>query len=196
MLRQRKGIFRQERDPEQSTEFSFSRVLVPALMEYQDWAIFLDGDRLARGDIAALWGLRNDEYALLCVQHAHVANETVAFLGTVQTRYGRKNRSSLMLFNCNAGAALTADDVNSATGLARHRFAWLGDDSRIGALPRGRWNLLIAGQPAGCRPASEGGPALAHGTKSGPWFAGCRSGDGVLAAEWFASREAAFRLWD
>jgi lipopolysaccharide biosynthesis glycosyltransferase len=84
------GILQRERNPKQSTEFSFSRFLVPHLMDYQGWAIFMDCDMLARGDIAELWALRDERYALMCVQHEHVPNETVKFLGAVQTRYEKK----------------------------------------------------------------------------------------------------------
>ena len=34
------GLFRRERDPKQSTAFSFTRFLVPHLMGYQGWALF------------------------------------------------------------------------------------------------------------------------------------------------------------
>ena len=35
------GLFRRERDPKQSTAFSFTRFLVPHLMGYQGWASVL-----------------------------------------------------------------------------------------------------------------------------------------------------------
>jgi len=47
------GIFTRERNPLQSTEFSFSRFLVPYLSDYQGWSIFMDCDMLARADIAS-----------------------------------------------------------------------------------------------------------------------------------------------
>ena len=33
-----------ERDPKQSTDFSFTRFLVPQLMNFDGWAIFMDCD--------------------------------------------------------------------------------------------------------------------------------------------------------
>ena len=65
-----------QRDPKQSTAFSFTRFLVPHLMDYQGWAIFMDCDMLCRGDIAELWALRDERCAVMCVQHEHVPNET------------------------------------------------------------------------------------------------------------------------
>jgi len=85
----------------------------------------------------------------------------VTVLGAVQTR-------------CARCTALTPDYVNTATGLALHRSAWLEDDA-IGALPALRWNHLIDAQEPPILEPEHGGP---------------------LAAEWFASRDAAFRLWD
>ena len=196
VARQLKGVLTRPRQPNQSTEFSFSRFLVPWLMDYQGWAIFMDCDMLARGDIAELWALRDEQFAVQCVQHDHVPGETVKFLGAEQTRYARKNWSSLMLFNCSRCTALTPDYVNSASGLQLHRFEWLEDDRRIGPLPLGRWNHLIDVQPADPRPAEQGGPALVHWTLGGPWFRQYRLGGGVLAAEWLAARDEAFRLWD
>ncbi|MFM7265212.1 MAG: glycosyltransferase, partial [Cyanobium sp.] len=81
------GLHRRERDPRQATAFSFTRFLVPHLMGYQGWAIFMDCDMLARGDIAELWALRDEQYAVMCVQHDHVPAETVKFLGEVQSPY-------------------------------------------------------------------------------------------------------------
>lgn len=194
--RQIGGVYVRERQPNQSTEFSFSRFLVPWLMDYQDWAIFMDCDMLARADIAELWALRDEKYALQCVKHEHVPSEISKFLGALQTRYEKKNWSSLMLFNCSQCTALTPAYVNNASGLQLHRFEWLDDDSKIGALPMGRWNHLVDVQPVDVRSPVEGGPALLHWTLGGPWFKQYRLGGGVLAAEWLAARDEAFRLWD
>jgi hypothetical protein len=189
------GVFQRERDPRQSTAFSFTRFLVPWLMGYQGWAIFMDCDMLCRGDIAELWALRDDRYALLCVQHDHRPNESSKFLGEVQSAYPKKNWSSLMLLNCARCTALTPDYVNSASGLELHRFRWLEGDHQIGALPD-RWNHLVDVQPPPREPAEEGGPTLLHWTLGGPWFREQRTMGGPLAAEWFSARDDALRLWD
>jgi hypothetical protein len=188
------NVFTRERSPQQSTEFSFTRFLVPYLMGYEGWAVFMDCDMLCRGDLAELWACRDDRYALMVVKHDHRPEEKVKFLGAVQTRYERKNWSSLMLFNCSRCTSLTPEFVNTASGLTLHRFEWL-KDSMIGALPAQRWNHLIDVQPSPSDPA-QGGPLLVHWTKGGPWFRDYRHAGAELAAEWFASRDAAFRLWD
>ena len=131
------GLFHRERDPKQSTAFSFTRFLVPYLMGYQGWALFMDCDMLCRADIKALWDQRDDRFSAMCVQHEHVPGETVKFLGEVQSAYPKKNWSSLMLLNCSRCTNLTLDYVNTASGLELHRFHWLEGDHEIGAIEGG-----------------------------------------------------------
>ena len=185
------GLYWRPRDPKQSTAFSFSRFLVPYLMGYQGWAIFMDCDMLSRSDIAELWALRDEQFAVQCVQHEHVPGETVKFLGETQSAYPKKNWSSLMLLNCNRCTALTPHYVNNATGLELHRFHWLNGDHEIGAIPEG-WNHLVAVQD----PAKAEDAPLLHWTLGGPWFKAQRTIGGELAAEWFAARDEAFRLFE
>jgi hypothetical protein len=163
MLDQLKGVYKRERNPLQSTEFSFSRFLVPWLCGFEGWAIFMDCDMLVREDIAKLWKLRDERYAVQVVKHMHVPREETKFLGAVQTKYEKKNWSSVMLLNCARCTALTPDYVNRATGLELHQFKWLGDDDLIGAIPP-QWNHLV-GYDAPRRDAS-----LVHYTIGGPWF--------------------------
>ena len=187
--------YRRERDPKQSTAFSFTRFLVPSLCGYQGWALFMDCDMLCRGDIAELWDARDESYAVQCVQHEHIPNETRKFLGEVQSAYPKKNWSSLMLLNCARCTALTPEYVGTASGLELHRFHWLAGDHEIGALPD-RWNHLVDVQAPPDAQASGGGPVLLHWTLGGPWFREQRSMGGPLAAEWFGARDDAMGLWD
>ena len=46
-----KGLYTRDIDPLSSTEFTFTRFLVPHLMDYQGWAIFIDCDFLCQVDI-------------------------------------------------------------------------------------------------------------------------------------------------
>ena len=185
------GLYWRARDPKQSTAFSFTRFLVPHLMGYEGWAIFMDCDMLARGDIAELWNVRNESFAVQCVQHEHIPGETVKFLGEVQSAYPKKNWSSLMLLNCSRCTKLSLDYVNTATGLELHRFHWLEGDHQIGAVPDG-WNHLVAVQ----NPAKAEAAPLLHWTLGGPWFKAQRTMGGELAAEWFTARDEAFRLYE
>ena len=55
------GIFARERNPLQSTEFSFSRFLVPYLSDYNGWSLFMDCDMLARADFSELFDLNDKQ---------------------------------------------------------------------------------------------------------------------------------------
>ena len=59
-----KKLFWRKRDPKQSTDFSFTRFLVPYLMNYEGWAIFMDCDMLCKTDINELWEQRNDKFSI------------------------------------------------------------------------------------------------------------------------------------
>ena len=182
-LSQLKAVFNRTHNSLQSTEFSFSRFLTPWLAGYEGWALFMDCDMLMLEDIAELWKLRDEKYAVQVVKHVHVPKEDVKFLGHTQTRYEKKNWSSVMLMNCARCKALTPEYVNAASGLELHQFKWLASEDLIGEIPA-RWNHL-AGYDA---PRADA--AIVHYTIGGPWFAEYR--DVEYAAEWFREREATF----
>lgn len=174
-----------EPNPLQSTEFSFSRFLTPYLSDYEGWSIFMDCDMLMREDIAKLWALRDERFAVMCVKHQHVPAETTKFLNQPQTAYGKKNWSSVMLFNNARCRALTPDYVNTATGLQLHQFKWLGTDELIGEIPRG-WNHLVGYDAP--NPAAQN----VHFTSGGPYFqeyAECEHGP-----SWFEERDRMLRV--
>jgi len=184
-LSQLAAVLTRKRDPLQSTDFSFSRFLTPHLSGYAGWSVFMDCDMLMRDDIANLWKLRDDRYAVMVVKHNHVPKETTKFLGEPQSKYEKKNWSSVMLFNNARCRALTPEYVNSASGLELHQFKWLGNDDLIGALPD-RWNHLVGYNPP--RPDA----ALVHYTLGGPYFPAFR--DCEYSGEWFAERDAMLRV--
>ena len=186
MLSQLEGLMTRERNPLQSTEFSFSRFLTPYLCDYDGWAVFMDCDMLVLQDMAKLWALRDDNYAVQVVKHDHVPEEDTKFLGAPQTRYEKKNWSSVMLFNCAKCKALTPDYVNTADGLDLHRFHWLDGDHLIGEIPR-CWNHLVTYDPT--VPVED--LSNLHYTIGGPYFDAYRNTD--YAEEWFLEREAMLR---
>jgi len=181
MLSQLRSVFQRAHNSLQSTEFSFSRFLTPYLAGYEGWALFMDCDMLMLDDVAELWKLRDERYAVQVVKHVHVPKEDVKFLGHTQTRYEKKNWSSVMLMNCARCKALTPEYVNGASGLELHQFKWLESEALIGELPA-RWNHLSQYDPP--RPDA----ALVHFTIGGPWFPEYRESE--YASEWFREREA------
>lgn len=145
-----------------STDFSNSRWIIPHLQNYEGWAIWMDCDMLCRGDIKDLWDQRDDEYAVMVKKHYHVPKEDKKFLGQDQTKYMRKNWSSLVLFNCDRCRPLTRHIVNTMSpGLWFHQFKWLPDEE-IGEI-QGPWNLLVNYDDY--NPDAQ----LVHFTTGGPW---------------------------
>ena len=180
MLSNLKQQLTRDRHALQSTDFAFSRFLVPLLSGYSGWSVFMDCDMLMRDDIARLWALRDERYAVLVVKHDHQPREQVKFLGHRQTSYPKKNWSSVILFNNARCKALNERYVNSASGLELHQFKWLDSEDLIGALP-GRWNHLV-----GYDPRSDD-VSLAHFTLGGPYFPEYQ--DCEFASEWRYERE-------
>lgn len=136
----------------------------------------MDCDMLCRVDIAGLAKTidqHGDKSVLVC-KHDYVPKTERKFLNHVQTKYPRKNWSSLMVFNNDRCRSLTRDYVNSATGLELHRLAWT-EDRLIGALQL-EWNWLV-GEYAH-RPDAK----IVHYTLGGPWFEEYRDCD--YAEEW------------
>jgi len=176
MRSQLQGAYRRERGPTESTEFSLTRFLVPSLSEYRGWSLFMDCDMLCLADVAELAAHvpQSADKAVLVCKHDYTPKTERKFLDQVQTRYPRKNWSSLMLFNNERCRALTADYVNAASGLDLHRFNWT-EDGRIGDLPL-EWNWLVGEYE---RIAA---PKIVHYTLGGPYFDNYRDCD--YAAEW------------
>jgi hypothetical protein len=87
MQSQLKGLYTRPRGPTESTEFSLTRFLVPALSAFQGWSIFMDCDMLCRVDIAGLAAEieRQPDKAVLVCQHDYVPRTERKFLGQVQT---------------------------------------------------------------------------------------------------------------
>jgi hypothetical protein len=159
-----------------STDFSFTRFLVPALQEYKGWALCTDSDFLFRTDIKDLFDLADDKYAVMCVQHDHRPKENIKMDGQRQELYFRKNWSSMILWNCShpANAKLTVEMVNNSPGSFLHAFKWL-EDEQIGALPEG-WNWLDGWS------SPEIDPEIVHMTRGIPTMKGYE--DIPYADEW------------
>ncbi len=173
-------LITREKHPLQSTDFSFSRFLTPYLSDYQGWSIFMDCDMLVLDDIVNLWQLRDDSFAVQVVKHQHIPQEATKFLGAPQSKYDKKNWSSVMLFNNARCKALTPDYVNTASGLELHQFKWLENETLIGEIPH-RWNHLVDYDPPN-RDVS-----LVHYTIGGPYFSKWQQCE--YATEWFAERD-------
>ena len=169
-----------------STEFSFTRFLVPHLNMYQGLALYMDCDMYVRDDISEVFdmceeGMRYNP--LWCVKHTYKPEKGTKMDGQAQESYPRKNWSSFMMFNCEHyyNEKLTIDAINTQTGRWLHSFSWLPDkESDIGHLPE-EWNWLDG----------HSDPTLeaknVHFTTGGPWFHKWRARgveEGKYATEW------------
>ena len=131
-----------EQHTDGSNHFIYSRFLVPHLMNYQGWAIFMDGDMLLRDDIVNLWNLRDESKAVMVVKHDYKTKMTEKYLGAKNENYPRKNWSSVILWNCAHpdNAIITPSLIEKQTGAYLHRFTWLKDEL-VGEIPK-VWNWL------------------------------------------------------
>jgi lipopolysaccharide biosynthesis glycosyltransferase len=178
-----KLLFDRARDPNQLTDFTFTRFLVPYLCDYEGWAIFIDGDMLVREDIANLWTLKNSLHSVMTVKHSEIIG-THTFLEKSIHSFPKFNWSSVMLFNNAKCIALTPEYLKIADYHDLHQFKWLKDETELGELPK-KWNHLVGYND----PSSE--VALIHWTLGGP-FLGGKYETMEYASEWFAMRDKAF----
>jgi lipopolysaccharide biosynthesis glycosyltransferase len=160
------GWYTRPLDKLASTEFTFTRFLIPELTNFEGWALFMDCDMILTTDIKKLFDQADDRYAVMCVHHDYKVQEGFKMDGQKQTVYPRKNWSSVVLWNCGhpSNKVVTTDLVNDekTTGKYLHRFSWLKDEE-IGELDHS-WNYLV-----GVYNDLEK-PNLIHYTEGGPWF--------------------------
>ena len=142
------------------TPFTYSRFLVPYLCDYKGWALFLDLDMVVLDDIAKLFEMKDDKYAVM------VSKNQLKF-----------ERASLMLFNCSKCSILTPEFIESAPRL--HDISW-ADDSLVGDLPR-EWNHLVGYDK------ERENPKLIHYTQGVPAFS--QTNDCEHADKWFAEHQ-------
>ncbi len=164
----KEGYYKRGEDKLGSTEFTFSRFLVPILNDYKGWALFCDCDLLFLKPVEELFSLVDDKYAVMCVQHDYAPKGNTKMDGRIQSIYPRKNWSSLVLWNCDhpSNKKVTLDLINdpNTTGKYLHRFSWLKDDE-IGRITH-EWNWLVGWY----KEPEDGSPKAIHYTEGGPWF--------------------------
>ena len=158
-----------------STEFAFSRFLVPWLCDYEGQALFMDCDILCLGDIAEVFDSQG--HAVSVVKHDYRPQNETKFLGNAQLCYPRKCWSAVMLFDNSKCRELTPEYVKRASGAELHQFAWTQD---IGSLDE-KWQYIVGH-------SKTPDPKLIHFTEGGPWFPEYRGCE--YSAEWFEERAA------
>ena len=179
-LKKQKLYYRNE-DKLASTEFTYTRFLVPYLNDYKGWALFCDSDFLYRDDIKNVFDYihknNNHKKAVLCVKHPlNFQKAGVKMDGRVQSAYPRKNWSSLMLFNCEHPDTknLTLENANTQSPKWLHRMLWT-TTKNIGTLPP-KFNFLVENYKSGEIDKVDKKldfvvekPMVLHWTDGGPW---------------------------
>ena len=178
-----KKLYTRPIDPLASTQFTYTRFLVPLLNNYEGWAVFCDCDFIFLNDVSNLFSNLDSSKAIYCVQHDYTPKEKHKMDGKKQTTYPRKNWSSFILFNCSHPSTknLTIEKVNQESGAYLHQFKWCKDEE-IGSLDE-RWNWL-EGWTSG---HNKDEPYAVHFTRGGPWFSEWQ--DVEFAKEWLEERD-------
>lgn len=157
--------FTRPREPNQSTDFTYTRFLVPYLENYKGYSIFCDCDFVFLYSIDSLMRLIDPQKAISVAKHPmYIPNSTLKMDGVVQHKMPRKNWASLIVFNNEHESCkqLTPEYINTIQpGKSLHLLEWVRD-ADIGSIPL-EWNTL------------DGyyhfqNPKAIHYTDGGPWF--------------------------
>ena len=137
----RLGVYWRPSDPKASTDFTYTRFLVPFLSGYSGLSLFCDSDFLWRcNPVEDLLFKYRDNATVSCVQHQLKALPSDKKMdGKVQELYPRKNWSSMMVFDNERCTVLTPDMVSSANASTLHQMHWA---EKIGFIPM-NYNHLV-----------------------------------------------------
>ena len=150
----------------QSTEFTYSRFLIPYLENYEGFSIFLDDDILLTESILPMFYFLDLEDAVACIQYDFDKYVDTKFNGEKNVSYPKKLWSSLMIFN-NAHEdckKLTPEIVNTESGKYLHQFEWT---DKISEIPD--WYVFTEGHDT---EETNWRPSAYHYTRGGPWIEG------------------------
>jgi len=169
------GVYNRGVDPLASTEFTYSRFLVPYLNNYQGVALFCDSDFLWQTDITQVLEYYDKDLSVMCCQHEYTPSNNTKMDGLKQTVYPSKNWSSLMLFNCSHSDCkkLTPEIINNESPKYLHRMVWT-EDYKIGKIPL-VYNWLEGDYDGDTQPKAI------HYTNGGPWH---NTWDGDYSNNW------------
>ncbi|MDG1859452.1 MAG: hypothetical protein P8I94_10135 [Emcibacteraceae bacterium] len=140
LKRMRKMGYTREEDG--STEFAYTRFLVPHLCGYKGYALFCDSDFIWRDNPKKLLDFAWQHAAVSCVPHPEMQVKTTKFRGNKNEYYPRKWWSSLMFFDCSHEDVvqnLTLENVNNMPASWLHRMEWT---DTVGTLPK-EFNHLV-----------------------------------------------------
>lgn len=155
-LQERRIYWRQFQN--ESTEFAFTRFLVPYLSEYVGCALFCDSDFMWRCDPQELVDYVGTDHPVYCVKHPPFLVPSTKMNNKLNVSYPRKYWSSLMWFNNIDCKRLNLEYVNHAPAGALHEMAWA---KSVGDIPA-EFNAMI-------NYYDFRNPKAVHFTDGGPW---------------------------
>jgi len=173
------------RDPVsgESTEFAFTRFLVPYLSNYEGTSLFCDHDFMWRCDpeeLTRFWPRRRDvgqhDVDLMMVKH-QLSDKVIyeeKMSGISNKSYPRKCWTSLMFFKNKRFTHMTPEYVNTTSPSDLHEVAWC-DEGKIADLPLS-YNYLVGYY-------EMKNPRAVHYTNGGPWLNEYKTEE--FAKEWF-----------
>ena len=152
----------------QSTEFTYSRFLIPYLENYEGFSIFVDNDFIWKQPFWEMFYFLHPDNAVACVQYEHELEKmsTTKMGGEKNVIYPKKLWSSFMIFN-NAHEdckKLTPEVINTASGQYLHQFEWT---DKISEIPD--WYVFTEGHDT---EETNWRPSAYHYTRGGPWIEG------------------------
>lgn len=147
----------------QSTDFTYTRFLIPYLNNYAGYSVFVDCDFLFLDDINELVRSVNPSATVSVVKHpTYIPLSDKKMDGIPQHASPRKNWASLMVINNEKCKRLSVNYVNNVEpGRMLHKFDWV-DDKSIGSISLD-WNTLDGYYELD-------NPRAIHYTEGGPWF--------------------------
>jgi hypothetical protein len=166
-----KNLYWRAHDPNQSTDFAFTRFLTPYLAGYYGTALFCDCDFFWRKDPREILQYQDKMVPVQVVKHdlSPMMLTDTKMHGRVQTWYPRKNWSSMMLFNMETIYAiqycedLTPKTVSEKSPSWLHGFEWYPWLNCIESLPTSFNHLAGYGY-------DNADPHAVHFTDGGPWL--------------------------
>jgi hypothetical protein len=166
-----KNLYWRPHDPNQSTDFAFTRFLTPYLAGFYGSALFCDCDFFWRKDPREILKYQKKQIPVQVVQHdltPQMLTDT-KMNGRHQSYYPKKNWSSLMLFNMDSEYSnvylkkLTPRTVSENSAGWLHQFEWYPFTDKDQALPPTFNHLAGYGY-------NNPDPHAVHFTDGGPWL--------------------------
>lgn len=177
----------------QSTEFTYSRFLIPYLSNYEGMSIFCDDDFIFTDNILNLLYFMSADHAVACVKHDFSKKSDTKFNNQKDVWYDKKLWSSLMVFNNSHPDCkkLTLDKVLTESGQYLHQFKWT-EEEKIASIPK-KWNWCEGYDDMSRIHDAKG----MHWTRGGPWIPDmdCSEIEGLGLYSYYADQMDSRKLW-